>query len=78
MVCFLPAFLKPGASQGWFTWEVLYDCHNYMRKKLLLPAGLHCAAHDVTNAQEAPKDTYTIDIDDWMLTWGKGTELMTS
>lgn len=49
-----------------------------MRKKLLLPAGLHCAAHDVTNAQEAPKDTYTIDIDDWMLTWGKGTELMTS
>lgn len=40
-----------------YPWEVLFDCHDWTRKELLLLKGLCCATQGVTNAQEAPKDT---------------------
>lgn len=42
-----------------YTCEVLFRCHNCTRKKLLLPKGLCLAAHGVTKAQDARKDTET-------------------
>lgn len=42
-----------------YTCEVQFRCHNCTRKKLLLPKGLCRAAHGVTKAQDAPKDTET-------------------